>query len=99
MAVRTDLRLEVVSRKDEILALAREHGAHNLSVRFPRYDFYDMPEVEFLADMDKDSSLLDRANLLGELSDLLGVQAMVFNRESLPPDFAQSLSADALILG
>ncbi|MEX2238859.1 MAG: hypothetical protein WEB00_15145 [Dehalococcoidia bacterium] len=99
MAVRTDLRRQTLSHSGEIIALAHEYRARNLSVRFPDYEFEDMPEVEFIADMDDGTSLFDRANLVMALNDLLGAATHVFLRDELPGDFAESLERDAVALG
>jgi hypothetical protein len=64
----------VAEKRDEILRLARRHGARNVRVFGSAANGQTRPDsdVDFLVDLDEDRSLLDLGALLMDLQDLLG---------------------------
>ncbi|MEX2237242.1 MAG: DNA polymerase subunit beta [Dehalococcoidia bacterium] len=84
MAVSTDLRELVNSKRSEIIAAGAAAGASNFSVLFPEPHDDTDPEIEFIADFQPGLSLLDRINLINALDDLLGRRTHVFVRQAIP---------------
>ncbi len=64
----------VTEKRDDILRLAKRHGARNVRVFGSAANGQTRPDsdVDFLVDLDEDRSLLDLGALLMDLQDLLG---------------------------
>ena len=62
------------AKRDEILRLAAQHGAHNVRVfgSAVRGEAGPESDVDFLVELDPERSLLDLGALLMDLQDLLG---------------------------
>jgi len=73
------------SRRDEILAVARKHGARNVRVfgSVARGDAGPDSDVDFLVEMEEGRSLLDHTALLLDLRELLGRQVDVVSERAL----------------
>ena len=69
-----DLRAILVANREQILRLARGHGAHNVRVfgSAARGDGGPDSDVDFLVDLESGRSLLDLGGLLVDLERLLG---------------------------
>ncbi len=80
------LRQLVADHRDEILALAREHGAHDVRVigSVSRGDEDADSDIDFLVRFEQGRSLFDQAGLLHGLEELLGVEVDVVSEGSLP---------------
>jgi predicted nucleotidyltransferase len=65
---------ELRERRDEILAIARSHGASNVRVfgSVARGDARPDNDIDFLVDLESGRSLMDLAGLHLALEDLLG---------------------------
>lgn len=66
--------VELRTRRDEILRLARKYGAHDVRVfgSVARGDAAADSDVDFLVELDPGRSLFDLGGLLMELQDILG---------------------------
>ncbi|MFH0967662.1 MAG: nucleotidyltransferase family protein [Methanobacteriota archaeon] len=65
----------IYSQKESILAIAHLHGAHNVRIfgSYARGDQKPESDLDLLADIDNDRSLLDQVALIRELEDLLNI--------------------------
>ncbi|MFQ6132408.1 MAG: nucleotidyltransferase family protein [Armatimonadota bacterium] len=72
-------------RREDILRVARRHGASNVRIfgSLARGDDDGASDVDFLVDFGKGHSLLDRAALAVALEDLLGHQVDVATERAL----------------
>lgn len=72
-------------RRDEILAIARRHGAHSVRVfgSFARGDARPDSDIDFLVSLDPGRSLLDVCALVTDLGELLGRKVDVVTEASL----------------
>jgi predicted nucleotidyltransferase len=75
----------VAEKRDEILRLARRHGARNVRVFGSAANGQTRPDsdVDFLVDLDEDRSLLDLGALLMDLQDLLGRKVDLVTEQAL----------------
>ena len=73
------------SKREEILSVARRHGASNVRVfgSVARGEADEKSDVDFLVDMDSGRSLLDMGGLLMDLRDLLGCEVDVVTARGL----------------
>ena len=75
------MNLEQILResREEILAIAAEHGASNVRVfgSVARGDAGPDSDVDILVDLEENRSILDLGGLLMDLQDLLGVNVDV----------------------
>ena len=71
--------VDLRSRRDEILALAARHGAHNVRIfgSVARGEADEASDVDVLVDMAAGCTLLDLAGLEEDLSTLLGCRVEV----------------------
>lgn len=71
--------VDLRTRRDEILALAARHGAHNVRIfgSVARGDADEASDVDVLVDMDAGRTLLDLAGLEEDLTGLLGCRVEV----------------------
>lgn len=70
---------DILTYRDEILAIARSHGAHNIRIfgSFVRGEQGPDSDLDLLADIDTDRSLIDQAALIRELEELLHMKVDV----------------------
>ena len=75
----------LASKRDPILEVAARHGASNIRVFGSASRGDDKPDsdIDLLIDLDKDRSLLDLAELVADLRDLLGRQVDVAVEDNL----------------
>ena len=73
------------TKRDAILQLAAQHGATNVRVfgSVAHGEAGPQSDVDFLVDLAPGCSLLDRAELLADLKELLGRQVDVVTERSL----------------
>lgn len=92
------LRQLVADHRDEILALAREHGAHDVRVigSVSRGDDDADSDIDLLVRFEPGRSLFDQAGLVHDLEELLGVEVDVVSEGSLPDGDGAGLDATAL---
>ncbi|MBM3474825.1 MAG: nucleotidyltransferase family protein [Armatimonadetes bacterium] len=65
---------ELRGRRDDILAVAKRHGARNVRVfgSAARGDAAESSDIDLLVELDPDRSLLDHVALVQDLQELLG---------------------------
>lgn len=67
---------DIQARREEIIAVAEAHGAHNIRIfgSFVRGEQKRESDLDLLADIDPDKSLIDQAALIRELEELLQIK-------------------------
>ncbi|EKD10621.1 nucleotidyltransferase family protein [Limnospira platensis] len=67
------LKDELQQRREEILAVAQQHGAFNVRIfgSVARGEEQEDSDIDFLVEMNSNCSLLDRIALIQDLEDLL----------------------------
>src|SRR5687767_12491641 len=72
-------------RREEILRLARQRGAHRLRVfgSVGRGEANDGSDLDLLVAWEPDRSLLDHAGLVQDLQELLGIKVHIGTEKSL----------------
>jgi predicted nucleotidyltransferase len=85
------------AHRDEILRLAREHGAYNLRLfgSAARGDEQPDSDLEVLVEMEAGRSLLDHVALKQGLEDLLGREVDVVTERSLHPRIRERVLREA----
>ena len=88
------------SKREQILAVARNHGASNVRVfgSLARGDQGDSSDVDFLVDLDPERTLMDLGGLLMDLQDVLQVRVDVTTEGMLRPKVRERALRDALPL-
>jgi predicted nucleotidyltransferase len=86
--------------REQILAIAARHGAHNLRLfgSVARGEADDKSDIDILVTFDSNRSLLDHAGLILELEELLGRKVDVISDKSLRPRVRDNVMRDALPL-
>jgi predicted nucleotidyltransferase len=90
---------EILKRnRDEILRIAARHGARNVRIfgSVARGDENESSDIDFLVEMEKGRSLLDRAGLLVELEALLKRKVDVATERTLRPPIFEHALKDAV---
>ena len=87
-------------RRDEIVALARQHRADKIAVfgSMARDDLGPASDIDFLVDFHVDYALRDHIRLTQGLRQLLGRQVDVVDRRSLRPELRAAILAEAVSL-
>ena len=87
-------------RRDDILEIARRHGASNVRLfgSLARGNPNLTSDVDMLVRFEPDRSLFDHAALIGDLEDLLGVVVDVVDEEGMAPRFRSVVTAEAIPL-
>lgn len=77
----------IESKRDEIRAIAEQHGARDISVfgSVARGEARSDSDVDFLVSFEKGRSLLDQAALLVQLQDLLNIRVDVVSEGGINP--------------
>ncbi|NLV26192.1 MAG: nucleotidyltransferase family protein [Methanomicrobiales archaeon] len=67
---------DIQAVRDKIVAIALSHGAHNIRIfgSFIRGEQKPDSDLDLLADIDPDKSLLEQAALIRELEELLNIK-------------------------
>ena len=67
---------DIQAFRDTIVTIAHSHGAHNIRVfgSYVRGEQKPDSDLDLLADIDPDKSLLDQAALIRELEELLSIK-------------------------
>ena len=87
---------DIRARRDEVLALAAKHGAHNVRVfgSVARGENTPASDIDFLVAMDDDRSLLDHIAMIRELEEMLGCQVDVVIDEALDRSIRDTVMAE-----
>ena len=93
-------RTDIMNRRDEIIRIAEEHGAHDVRLfgSVAREAASPASDVDVLVRMDGDRSLLDRIALMHDLEDLLRCKVDVVNDRAIDPMIQDNILAQALPL-
>ncbi|HEX4125186.1 MAG TPA: nucleotidyltransferase family protein [Tepidisphaeraceae bacterium] len=93
-------RSELQSRRDEILAIARRHGAYDLRIfgSVARGDQTDRSDVDLLVHFEPHRSLMDHGMLIEELRELLGIKVDVVDDEAMRIRFREQAMKEAIPL-
>ena len=88
------------ARRDEILAVAAEHGASNVRVfgSVARGDDDDASDIDLLIDLEPGRSLFDLAGLHVDLQEKLGGRVDVVTVAGLGPRIRDEVLAQAIVL-
>jgi uncharacterized protein len=86
--------------RDEILKIARRHGANDLRIfgSVARGDATEHSDLDVVVRFDSHRSLLDHAALIADLEDLLGVSVDVIDADGMRPRFRAVVDREALPL-
>jgi hypothetical protein len=90
----------LISRREQILAIAARHGARNVRVFGSVARGEDGPEsdVDLLVEFEPGRGLLNHAALIGELQKLLGCKVDVASNNGLKPRIRQRIMEEAVVL-
>ena len=88
------------SRRDDILEVAAEHGAHNVRVfgSVARGDEPAESDIDFLVEMESGRSVLDLIELSQELETLLECKVDILTDGDLSPYLEHCIHAEAVPL-
>ncbi len=88
------------ARRDHIIQLAAQHGAHNLRVfgSVARGEAGPTSDIDLLVEMDRGRSLLDLIKLSQELEAFLDRKVDILTDEGLSPYLEQRIHAEAVSL-
>lgn len=93
-------KAQILSRRDEILAVAARHRASELRLfgSIARGDANGASDVDFVVRFEPGRSLFDQGGLLIELRELLGVDVDVISDGALTGRFGQIVRREAVPL-
>jgi uncharacterized protein len=88
------------SKREEILRVARRHGARNVRIfgSVARGDADSHSDLDVLVDLEPGRSLLDLGGLLVDLQELLGCRVDVVTEEGLRPRIRERVLREAVPL-
>ncbi len=91
---------EVRQRRDDILTVARQNGAHDLRIfgSVARGQANASSDLDILVRFDPDRTLFDHGELVMDLQDLLGVKVDVLDEDGLRPRFRHHVMKEAVPL-
>ena len=94
------LKDELQQRRDEILAVAQQHGAFNVRIfgSVARGEEREDSDIDFLVEMNSNCSLLDRIALIQDLEDLLNRKVDVTTVKGLRDYFRERIINQAIPL-
>ncbi len=95
-----NIRELVQAKRAEILQLAAQYGASNVRLfgSVARNEARSDSDVDFLIDLERDWSLLDRIALIQDLEDLLGRKVDVVTAKGLREYFRDRILGEAIPL-
>ena len=80
---------DIRRRRDEILAIARQYGAHDVRIfgSVARDEATEGSDLDLIVRFDPGRSLLDHGGLVMDLRELLGIRVDVIDEESMRDRF------------
>ena len=80
-----DIRQLLESKREDIIRIAAEHGAHNIRIfgSVARGEANEESDVDFLVEFEPGTSLLKHSSLIVALEDLLGCKVDVAPEKAL----------------
>lgn len=93
-------RQQLAIHRNSIQAIAAQYGATNIRIfgSVARGDDRLDSDIDFLIDLDREWSLLDRISLKQDLEDLLGSPVDIATSQNLRPMFKAKILQDAIAL-
>jgi predicted nucleotidyltransferase len=93
-------KADLLRRRDEILAIARRHGAFDVRIfgSLARGDAIENSDLDLVVRFDPGRTLLDHAGLIGDLEDLLEMKVDVIDADGMHPRFRGVIEREALPL-
>jgi uncharacterized protein len=93
-------RDELAKRREEILAVAKRHGAGNVRIfgSVARGDASENSDLDLIVRLEPGRSLLDLGALLMDLRDLLGVKVDVISENGIRDRWREHLLSEAVPL-
>jgi predicted nucleotidyltransferase len=87
-------------RRDQIIALADRHGAHNVRVfgSVARGEAMANSDLDLIVDFEPGRSLMDHGELIMDLEEVLGCRVDVVSARGLRDWFRDRVLSDAVIL-
>ncbi|HEY3323190.1 MAG TPA: nucleotidyltransferase family protein [Planctomycetota bacterium] len=88
------------SKRGDILRIAAQHGARNVRLfgSVVRGEDDERSDVDFLVEMDRQTSLMDQAALLVDLETLIGRKVDVASEDCLRPKIKERVLREAVAL-
>lgn len=93
-------KLDILNRRDEIIAVARQYGASDIRIfgSVARGDATESSDVDLVARFEPGRSLFDQGRLLMDLRRLLGVKVDLVSEGALTGRFGQMVREEAVPL-
>ena len=87
-------------RRDEILAIARRHGAKSIRVfgSVARGDSSETSDVDFVAEFEAGTSLMDHGELIMDLEETLKCRVDVVSSKGMKSRLRSRVEAEAVVL-
>lgn len=91
---------DVVARREEILAIARRYGAHDVRIfgSVARGDQREDSDLDFIVRFEPDRSLFDHGALICDLEELLGVNVDVVSERGMRDHLRSYAEKEAIAL-
>lgn len=95
-----DLQELLESKRDEILRIARAHGARNVRIfgSVARGEAVESSDIDFLVDFEPGTSLLQHGAMIAELEELLGRKVDVAPEKMLKERVRDRILREAVLL-
>ena len=93
-------RQQVIERRDEVLAIARRYGAHDVRIfgSVARGDQREDSDLDIIVRFEPGRSLFDHGGLLMDLQDLLGIKVDVISEGGMRPRLCDLVMKEAVTL-
>ncbi|MFO8007768.1 MAG: nucleotidyltransferase family protein [Candidatus Brocadiia bacterium] len=93
-------RRDILNRREEILAIARKHGAHDVRVigSVARGDSGGASDLDLIVRFEPDRTLFDHGELIMDLRDLLQVEVDVISEAGMRDRFRNHVMKEAVPL-
>ncbi len=93
-------RDDVLKRREEIIAVARRHGASNIRIfgSVARGDATEASDLDLIVRLEPGRSLFDLGGLLMDLRDLLGIKVDVISENGIRDRWRDHLMAESVPL-
>ena len=91
---------DIQAIREEIIAIAMTHGAYNIRIfgSFVRGEQKKDSDLDLLADIDPDKSLIDQAALIRELEELLHIKVDLVEPDCLHWFIKDTVMQEAILL-
>ncbi len=93
-------REDIFNRREDILAIAEQHGAHDVRIfgSVARGDVAEASDLDLIVRFDPDRTLFDHGGLIMDLRDLLGVDVNVISEAGMRDRFRRHVMKDVIPL-